>query len=174
MSRAVCTRAQVQGLKESRLTIRCDEDQGLSLLRRFRQIPLYSHHRLVSNVFKYLYLSHTVQRLVLSKGAKRWILDDITRFSKYIWQMTIARSEYINKDDISISNLLKKTFSFCKHFGTVLTEEIRILVVKFCIEVFVMPKHLMTKLDIPEPSLYMSPLRAIVLSQQHCRITVIW
>ena len=36
------------------------------------------------------------------------------------------------------------TFSFRKHFGTVLTEEIRIA--KFCTEVFVMPKHLMTKL----------------------------
>ena len=63
---------------------------------------------------------------MLSKGANRWILDDITRFSKYIWQMTFARSEDINKDDISILNLLKITFSFCIHFGTVLTEEIRI------------------------------------------------
>ena len=78
--------------------------------------------------------------------------------------MTIARSEDINKDDISILNLFKKTFSFRKHVGTVLTEEIRIA--KFCNEVFVMPKHLMTKLNtsIPESSLYMSPLRAIVLS----------
>ena len=32
----------------------------------------------------------------------------------------------------------------------------------------------MTKLNIPESSLYMSSLRAIVLSQQYCRITVIW
>ena len=32
----------------------------------------------------------------------------------------------------------------------------------------------MTKLNIPESSLYMSPLRAIVLSQQNCIITVIW
>ena len=39
---------------------------------------------------------------------------------------------------------------------------------------FVMPKHLITKLDIPESSLHMSPLRAIVLSQQYCIITVIW
>ena len=37
-----------------------------------------------------------------------------------------------------------------------------------------MPKNLMTKLKIPEWSLYMSPLRAIVLSQQYCIITVIW
>ena len=33
--------------------------------------------------------------------------------------MTIARSEDFNKDDTSILNLLKKTFSFLKHFGTV-------------------------------------------------------
>ena len=86
--------------------------------------------------------------------------------------MTIARSEDNSKDDISISNLLKKTFSFRKHFGAVLTEEIRIA--KFCIEVFVMPKHFKTKLNIPELSLYMSPFRAIVFPQQYCRITVIW
>ena len=67
---------------------------------------------------------------------------------------------------------LKKTFSFRKHFVTVLTEEIRIA--KFCTEVFVMPKHSMRKLNIPESPLYMSPLCAIVLSQQYCRITVIW
>ena len=85
--------------------------------------------------------------------------------------MTVARSEDINKDETSI---LKKTFSFRKHFGTVLTEEIRIHVVKFCTEVFVVPKHLMTKLNIPESSLFMSPLRASVLSHQYCIITVIW
>ena len=86
--------------------------------------------------------------------------------------MTTARSEAINKDDTSILNLLKKSFSFRKHFGTVLTEEIRIA--KYCTEVFVMPKHFMTKLNIHESSLCMSPLHAIVLSQQYCRITVIW
>ena len=62
-------------------------------------------------------------------------------------------------------------FSFRKYSSTVLTEEIRIA--KFCTEVFVMPKHVMTKDNIPESSLYMSPLRAIVLSQQFSRITKI-
>ena len=57
---------------------------------------------------------------------------------------------------------VQKTFSFRKHFGTVLTEDIR--AAKCCTEVFVMPKHLKTKLDMPESSLYMSPLRATVLS----------
>ena len=45
---------------------------------------------------------------------------------------------------------------------------------KFCTQVFVMPKDLMTKLNTLESSLYMSPLRAIVLFQQYCIITVIW
>ena len=85
--------------------------------------------------------------------------------------MIITRSEDINKDDTSILNLFKKTVSFCKHFGTILTVEIRIA--KFCTDVFVMPKHFMTKLDIPESSRYMSPLRAIVLSQQYCS-AVMW
>ena len=49
------------------------------------------------------------------------------------------RSEDINKDDNYIYiKFVQKTFSFRKHFGTVLTEEIR--VAKFCTEVFKMPK----------------------------------
>ena len=65
--------------------------------------------------------------------------------------MTVARSEGINKADASsISNLLKKTFSFRNHFSTVLIEEIRIA--KFRTEVFVVPKHFMTKLNIPKSS----------------------
>ena len=74
----------------------------------------------------------------------------------------------MSKDDIKF---VQKTFSFRKHFGTVLTEEIQIA--KFGTEVFVMPKHSMTKLNIPESSLYMFPLCAIVLFQQYCRITVV-
>ena len=57
---------------------------------------------------------------------------------------------------------VKKILSFRKHFGTVFIEEIRIA--KFCTEVFVMPKLLMTKLNVPESSLYMSPFHAIVYS----------
>ena len=51
---------------------------------------------------------HRVQRLMLSKGAKRWIWGNITWFPNYFWQMTIARSEDINKDDTSILNLFKE------------------------------------------------------------------
>ena len=47
--RAVCTRAQVQRLKESQLTtIRGDGDQEPVTLRRFRQGPSYTPNRLVS------------------------------------------------------------------------------------------------------------------------------
>ena len=42
-------------------------------------------------------LYHRVQRLITSKSAKRQISDNITVILKYFWQMTIARSEDINK-----------------------------------------------------------------------------
>ena len=45
---SVWKRAQVQGLKESRLTIRRDGIGALSPLRRFGQVPSYSPYRLVS------------------------------------------------------------------------------------------------------------------------------
>ena len=65
-----------------------------------------------------------------------------------------------------------KTFSYRTHFDTVLTEKIR--KAKFGHKVFVMLKHLTTKLNIPESSSYMSSLRAIVKSYQYCGITAIW
>ena len=58
-------------------------------------------------IIQYVPCFHRAQRLMLRKGAKRWIWDDITWFPKYFWQMTIARSEDINKDDTSIVNLFK-------------------------------------------------------------------
>ena len=61
-----------------------------------------------------------------------------------------------------------KTFSFHKHFGLVLTDEIR--TAKFDTEVFVMLKHLMTKLDKPESYSYMSLLRAIILSKLYSKL----
>ena len=44
----------------------------------------------------------------VQQDGKRWISDDITWFPKYFWQMTIARSKDVNKDDTSILNLFKK------------------------------------------------------------------
>ena len=132
-------------------------------------LEVFTETKSFANKFNMLVLR--VQRLMLSKGAKRCISDDSTWFPKYFWQMTIARSEDINKDDIAILNLLKKLLVSANTWYS-FTEEIQIA--KFCTEVFVMPKHLMTKLNIPESSLYMSPLHAIDLSQQYCIITVIW
>ena len=43
----------------------------------------------------------------VKKEARRLIWDDITRFPKYFWQMTIARSEDNKSDDTSILNSFK-------------------------------------------------------------------
>ena len=58
-------RTQVHGLKESRLTIRGDEDQGLGSSKMFGQVPSYSPNRLVSQS-AILYVSY-----VLVQGCKR-------------------------------------------------------------------------------------------------------
>ena len=52
--------------------------------------------------------SHRVQRLMLSKGANRWILDGITVIPNYFWQMTTTRSREIIKDDTCLLNLFTK------------------------------------------------------------------
>ena len=58
-----------------------------------------------------------------------------------------------------------KTFSFCKHFGAVLREEMR--TVKFCTKVFVMLKHLMIK-HIPSPKAQPPLTIEILFSKGHC------
>ena len=64
-----------------------------------------------------------------------------------------------------------KTLSFCKHFGTVCTEEIQIA--KFCTEVFMMLKHLIIKLNIHELSSYVSLFtRNSITKPETCRITL--
>ena len=83
----------------------------------------------------------------VNKGVKRLIWDNFTWFPKYFWQMTITRSEGINKDDTYILNFAKTKLLVSANTSVVLTEEIRIA--KLCTEVFVMLKHLMTKLNIP-------------------------
>ena len=42
---------------------------------------------------------HTIQRLMLSKGAKRIIIDHITVIIQYYWDKTIAWSGDMYKDD---------------------------------------------------------------------------
>ena len=67
---------------------------------------------------------------------------------------------------------IHKTFRLRKHSRTVLREELQ--TAKFCTEVSVILTHLMIKLNVIEASLYMVVLHAIVLSQQYCRITLIY
>ena len=70
----------------------------------------------------------------ISHDFRNILTNDYRREWRHLWRWNI----YIKFVNI--------TFSFRKHFGTVLTEKIRIT--KFCNEVFVMPKHLMAKLNI--------------------------
>ena len=53
----------------------------------------------------------TVQRLMLSKGAKRTIFYHITVILQYCLEKTIARSEDMYRDDLGILNLVIKCFS---------------------------------------------------------------
>ena len=52
----------------------------------------------------------TVQRLMLSKGAKRTIFYHITVILQYCRDKTIARSEDMYRDDLGILSLLIKCF----------------------------------------------------------------
>ena len=61
---------------------------------------------------------HTIQRLMLSKGAKRTIIDHITVIMQYRWDETIVRSGDMYKDDSGILSLVIKMFRHHKHFGT--------------------------------------------------------
>ena len=56
---------------------------------------------------------HTIQRLMLCKGAKRTIIDHITVIMQYCWDKTIERSGDMYKDDSG--HLM---FRQHKHFST--------------------------------------------------------
>ena len=53
----------------------------------------------------------TVQRLMLSKGAKRTIFYHITKNLQYFLDKTIARSGDMYRDDLGILTLIIKCFS---------------------------------------------------------------
>ena len=53
---------------------------------------------------------HTVQRLVLSKGAKRTKFYHISVILQYCWDETIARSGDMYRDDSGILSLVIKCF----------------------------------------------------------------
>ena len=48
---------------------------------------------------------------MISKGAKRTIIDHITVIMQYSWNKTIARSGDIYKDDSGLLSLVMKCFS---------------------------------------------------------------
>ena len=52
--------------------------------------------------FASAYVQHRLQRLITSEGANEGNLDGITGIWKYAWQITVARSEDINKEDAFI------------------------------------------------------------------------
>ena len=56
------------------------------------------------------YLLQTVQRLMLSKGAKRTIFYHITVILQYFWNKTIAWSGDMYRDDLGIFSLAIKCF----------------------------------------------------------------
>ena len=55
-------------------------------------------------------LLHTIQRLMLSKGATKTIFYHITVILQYRWDNKIARSEDMYREDIGISSLDIKCF----------------------------------------------------------------
>ena len=55
-------------------------------------------------------LTHTVQRLMLSKGAKWTIFCHIKVILQYFWDKTIARSGDMYRDDSGIFSLVIKCF----------------------------------------------------------------
>ena len=55
-------------------------------------------------------LFHTVQRLMLSKGAKRTKFYHITVILQYCWDKTIARSGYMYSEDSGILRFVIKCF----------------------------------------------------------------
>ena len=54
--------------------------------------------------------SHTIQRLMLSKGAKRTVFYHITVILQYCWDKTIARSEDMYREDLGILSMVIKCF----------------------------------------------------------------
>ena len=109
-------------------------------------------------------LYHTVQRLMLSKGAKRTKFCDNTVILQYCWDKTIAWSGDMYRDDSGILRFVIKCFSITN--TSVQNFAIRISSVK------TVPKCLrklsfLNTFNIYVSSLLMSSLRAIVICQKY-------
>ena len=107
---------------------------------------------------------HTIQCLMLSKGAKGTIIDHITVIMQYCWDKIIARSGDMYKDDSGLLSLVIKTFGITNTSAQKIA--IRISSVK------TVPKCLrklsfLNKCNIEVSSLLMSSLRAIVICQNY-------
>ena len=81
-----------------------------------------------------IYRIQTVQRLILSKGAKITKFYHITVILQYCWDKTIARSGDMYRDGSAISSLVIKCFGITN--TSIQNFAIRISSVKTCTEVF--------------------------------------
>ena len=84
----------------------CSVELG-AWLELYYVMVLLSSHRMSS---LRIHLLHTVQRLVLSKGAKRAKFYHITVILQYCWDKTIARGRDMYRDDSGILGLVIECF----------------------------------------------------------------
>ena len=111
------------------------------------------------------YLIQTVQRLMLSKGAKRTIFYHITIILQYYWNKTIARSGDMYRDALGILSFVIKCFGITN--TSVQNFAIRISSVKTVPKCLRKLKVFLNKFNINVSSLLMSSLRAIVICQKY-------
>ena len=116
---------------------------------------------------EYSTVAHTVQRLMLSKGAKETKFYHITVILQYCWDKTIARSRNMYRDDSCI--LLISLFIKC--FGikntSVQNFAIRISSVKTVPKCLLKLKFFFNKFTIDISSLLMSSLLATAICQKY-------
>ena len=118
-----------------------------------------------------LLLLHTIQRLMLSKGAKGTIFYHITVILQYYWDKTIARSGDMYRDDSGIFSLIIKCSGITN--TSVQNFVIRISSVKTVPKCLRKLKGFFNKFNIDVSSLLLSLLRAIVICQKYCGNRVI-
>ena len=107
----------------------------------------------------------TVQRLMLSKGAKWTIFYHITVILQYCWVKTIARSGDMYRDDLGIVSLVIKCFGITN--TSVQNFAIRISSFKTVPKCLLKLKVFFNKFNIDVSSLLMSPLRSIFICQKY-------
>ena len=101
---------------------------------------------------------------MLSKGAKRTIIDHITVIMQYCWDKTIVRSWDMYRDDSGTWSVVIKSFGITK--TSVQNFAIRISSVK-TVSKCLRKLKVFNKFNIDVSSLLMSSLRAIVIWQKY-------